>query len=659
MDDQFEFDEELNPPQIPQQQQHQPKEQQQQPLTNSTSTPSIYNQPTTVQSLPQSTVASSSEQAPQSTVMSTSNMLTQPQQLHSTHKSGSKRKLTSNNQPLTLKNFVELYWSLCHTTTCTEITSTTIPNGFPGTQPPPAKRRCLDYPDINALMATFKLNGTCGSGSDGSNAVASTITIPDVVLSEGKRSITTFSYTGRLFAYTRLFNLFCCYLEEHNIPMLFSKEMLKYFLATYRKFIRPIDFSDTNTIIKDRRSSKNSTVILTNGAIIFEYCKSIESFIANLGRSDPNDVDALKFILDKGLALPSKYYEICSELLSIPMVSDEYDKTYTDRAATHDMVSVSTFKRVTILVTNCIVMQHDGHQFVTVSANIERVFNTTMLSKSKLYKTDYMILDVLIMNKIKVLDILSMRLSQYQVLPEVFADRLKLITEVLPNCKVVEFCKPSPNNDHSYIQKSKTGFGNSIIYTRSNLTAAAVGLSDKHVILAFEKTPDVLVVKTKAALASPVSYTLATAPWQQVQLDDPMVLVAPNTPSIGQPSTVVADGNSVPLNDSPVKTKPLPTIRFNDVVYQIEGLPDNANLFSYIIPVECREFNKISSLSTRCISHVSEYKPAAAAKDTALVETLKKICRNPNSMRDILTHLVQTADSTLKSELRALMDAND
>lgn len=394
-------------------------------------------------------------------------------------------------------------------------------------------------------------------------------------------------------------------LEQKNFTILFPKEMLKYFLATYSRYITPEDFIDTNQIIKNDRRSKN-TGQLINGAILYEYGKSLDSFISNMSRSDSLDIEALKFIITSGIVLPRKMYQLHINLKVAP---NEYiiDKNYTPRES-HSMILISNFKRVIMLITKNIIMIYDNNQFIIPSTHIEREFNTSLISGVQLASSDYMLFDVLLSTKTKVIDIVQCSLGGKTDLPELYADRLKLITKTFPKIKTVSLSESVANVDISYIQKPNKGFGPAFIYHRSNLTAAVVGTINKHAILAFEDKDNTLVIKTKASILSPVLFTIATAPYKKnVNYENP-------------------------------------TIKYNNIDYKIVGDLTNVNLYETVILVECRECNKIAHISHRPLSQVSEYKPMTTSREMQTVETYKRQIENS---RDMVSSTIQMLASLI------------
>lgn len=568
-----------------------------------------------------------------------------------------KRKCTQYQMtPLSLKKFVDILWEMiCDFRVSAPPSSTsTLQNGqSPATNAAAllAAKKSLSTATLNHHVS-FYVNKIMG---DYVTVVEKAPRKDDTNESEANHSSTPVTcktiaelpYLHQVHVYLNLMEILCPYLETQNFNLMFPREMFKFYLATYRKFLNPEDFGDTNNIIKDRRSAisgsgtssakanANSTT-LTHGSIILEFCKSTESFIANLSRSESSDVEALKFIMEKGIALPSRTYELIHGVVqafrNVPVAKEITDKEFVDRSETHKVISISSYKRIFVLLTSSIVMQWDGHQFVTVTGNIEKFFNAGVLvslaKHAEFQRCDYMILEVLILNKIKICDLVALRLrNENQDLPESYDRRLDVVRKFLPSCKLVEFQTGNKEqNDHSYIQKPKMGTGPTYVYLRSNITAAAVGYTNKHVLLAF-RNGDELVYKTKVALCTPVFYTLATAPESKLRTHDPIFdsIKASNTTatsnsndSSNQQQQQQNEDVFIMLKDKKVAIKELPSQ--NDIPY---------TLYREVIPVECREFNKITGLSVRDISPLSEYKPIQTVKNNQVAEFTKKLTANP------------------------------
>jgi len=420
-------------------------------------------------------------------------------------------------------------------------------------------------------------------------------------------------------------------LDANNITLQFSREALKYFLVSHSRLLKPSDFADTNTITKNDRRVGKHTMHLMNGAILNEYGKNPEIFIASLGRSDDNDVDAIKFIVQHGIILDPKIYNVCTKI-NVQTQKYKPDINYTPRND-YSMILISNFKQTPVLVTRNIIMVYDGNQFILPPSNVERDFTSLVLSSSKLQNDDYILLDVIISTKSKVIDILEYKIGDLHELPQEYNKRLELIVEYLPTCKVATISNQNHYTDVSYIQKPNVGFGDSYIYTKSNITAAAIGIEEKNIVLAFLSDNNNLVVKQRVTLASPVSYTMIMAPTQTNTNN--------NENCLNNDGAIANNEDSNKNNTNiPREVNAPPTIKYNNEVYNIIGDVENTTLFENIIPVELRDCNKIPNLSRRPISNVSEYKPVQVNKDLTTLDLFKRqIDTNPDLINAFLQAL--------------------
>lgn len=428
--------------------------------------------------------------------------------------------------------------------------------------------------------------------------------------------------------YNIIFQLFRK-LESENAIIQFPKESLKFFLASYHPFVQAYDFDGTNKIIKSDKKNK-TLATLTCGSILLEPIRGYDSFGASMHRCDQNDIEALKLIVNNKIELPSKMYHICGKR-HFKNVVYETDVTGEKREG-YCQIYISNFKRATVLVTNSIVMVYDGKQFIVPPISIEKDFNTQLISNSTLKKNEYMLLDVLMSTKHKVIDIIQTNVEGIENLPDLYSDRLSLVTKTFPKIKTVTVMNSS--QDSSFIQKPKKGFGPTYIYHKSNLTAAAIGISETHVILAFRDdsgttTPSVvnnttatkncLVVKTKGIVAGPSIYAITTTPRH--------------------------------LNSHNNK------IMFNDIEYTLSGDLSNVEVFEYVIPVELKDNNKIGNISERPISWVSEYKPPSTTKETSTLDALQKQFDNDPSIMSRVMLMIANHKHAIDPETRKLLQS--
>lgn len=421
------------------------------------------------------------------------------------------------------------------------------------------------------------------------------------------------------------------YLEAQQSPHMyfqFPKEMLKYFLATYQLFIKPVDFVSTNIVSKPERKKNTSTLV--NGAILYEYTKGFDHFISNMTRCNQNDIMALKIIVANQLAIPHQIYDILNNFNFKPSnyVIDqiaEYREGYIQ-------IVTANSKQLYVLITNDIILYYDGNQFAIPQSNIERDFSSNIKNMPKSSKkSNYMLLEVISTTKMKVIDLLMYCIDDKTDLPTLYKDRLDLVRKTLPNINIVTYSTIQQNvtaGDYSYIQKPSNGFGPSYMYHKSALIAAAIGIVDKSVVLAFldNNNNNDLVIKSKAPISGPVSCCL----------------------------TIM----SYSTNNNTSK------IMMNSKEYNVVGDLTNIKLFKSCIIVELRDCNRLGLISTKPISKVSDFKPVTLKKETSmLIQDVSKKFDNENMsfVNDLLTNLMKSSVSLsdeIKSVMRRWLDPN-
>jgi len=417
--------------------------------------------------------------------------------------------------------------------------------------------------------------------------------------------------------YNCVINKLFIWFESQNATFLFPKEMLRYFLSTYLGFIKPSDFIDTNSIQKVDKRGKNIAQLM-NGGILYEYAKGFDIFISSMSRSDLGDIQALKFIVEKRINIPSDTYELALNIKFSPKPHTQ-DSEYKHRPD-YSQIMITNNKQMFVLITKNIVMIYDGNIFVAPTTNTEREFTVSMRENSKLGDADYILLDIMFAVKIRVIDVLQCNINGNTKLPELYSERLAFIQKMVPDLRLATISPQKLSNDCSYIHKPNSGFGPSYIYYKSNLTAAAVGVVDKNVILAFQdRNEKTLVIKTKVSISGPVSYMIAI-----------------------MPTVVQSDGG--------------PTILLDDVPTRIVGDIKDARIFKNVIPIELKDFNRLSIYSVRPISDVADYKPNAVRKESAILDDIhKQINLNPDLLTQILMKIATTPNMTLNDESRNII----
>lgn len=440
--------------------------------------------------------------------------------------------------------------------------------------------------------------------------------------------------------YNCIMNKLFVWFENQNATFIFPKELLRYFLATHIKFIKPSDFIETNAIPKADKRGKTVAQLL-NGSILYEYAKGFDIFVSSMARSDIGDIQALKFIIQKKITIPSNMYEQSLNIKFTPKPHIQ-DIECTHRED-YSQIMITNNKQMFVLITKNIVMIYDGTIFVAPTTNTEREFTTKLREESKLNEGDYMLLDIMFAVKIRVIDVLQCSLNGKTTLPESYTSRLQLIQRILPGIRLATITtqQRTNNNDCSYIHKPNVGFGPSYIYHKSNLTTAAIGILDKNVILALHDRNDKsLVVKYKVSISGSASYLLAIMPTIAVSI--------PNNNSEPQEEQLQSQQTSQPQG-------PSLTILMDDIPIRIVGDLKDVRLFEKIIPIELKDCNRLGLYSNRPISDVSEYKTNTVRKESAILDDItKQINLNPDLLSQILMKAA-VASVTLNDEAKAII----
>lgn len=407
-----------------------------------------------------------------------------------------------------------------------------------------------------------------------------------------------------------------CHFEAADIICLFPKETLKFFLATHSVFISPRDFSKTDVTLKTERRSKSATP-LTNGNILYEYTKGFDTFMSNMARSDHDDIKALKFIVENKISAPKSIYNIINSL----EVSQSAYTLDSRSAVRSDYVQIlmTNAKHMVILITSDILMCFDGNQFVTPQINIERDLTTSIRQSSILKPGDYVLLEVAFAIKSKVIDVLKYRLGKKSECPASYNGRIALLKKILPHMTPACISQQGAAADVSYIQKPMSGFGQSFMYHKSHLISAAVGVSEKTVVLAFLENEKTLVVKTKASI-----YGSATCSISAMALRES-------------------------IDGAPTD----PKIFIGDVEYNIVGDLTGVKLFERAIILELKDGNRLGALSSNPISKASDHKPIVVKKaDGTLMKDIERRLDNEEFSTDLVTN-ISTAPMT--EEQRAIL----
>lgn len=424
-------------------------------------------------------------------------------------------------------------------------------------------------------------------------------------------------------------------MEQQNVNFLFPKEMLKFFLATYHKFIFANDFKDTSAIVvkNDRRSSNSSNsigkhaTVLTNGSILYEYGKGFESFVGNMSRCETGDLNALKFILSESIMISPKIYKFYKKWeRATNVILPKY--TIEESCKFHEnyvQIMIQNSRTMLVLLTRNVAMTYDGHQFVPPTINIEREFSTSMRHKSNLKNSECIVIEILFSSsKTKVLDLVWH--SHMEVLPRNYMKRIEIIQTIFPNIPVVssQINTQTVPEEISYIQKPLNGFGESFVHYRYNLIAAAVGIENKSVVLAFigDNGAAQLECKLRLSILGPTSYMLAVRSYQST--------------------------------DNVTKT---PTIRYKGMTYDLVGTVDSSvRLFKEALAVEIKDGNKLGAVSQKQISHVNEYKAPVGRKETTsgMNDMFSQVISNPSLTRSFFEQFAESKHE-IPPEVRDLL----
>lgn len=368
----------------------------------------------------------------------------------------------------------------------------------------------------------------------------------------------------------------------------------------------------------ERHNKSNAP--LPPGGILLEYVKGISSFLANVNRSDPNDLDALCFILRHRITLNSGIY---SSLFRMRVQDLTYDVDRQNRGheAGYVRVPAVNFKRAVLLLGHSVVMQLEGHHFVVASGTVEKDVPSSEIPRAR---GDYVVFDVMLGTRNKILDVLECRLKgcdDNSKLPDNYLDRLRWIATRFPGLKCVTVAGAVGGSsstpvvpttqldvDAGYVRKSiDDPRGTVFVYTKPPMTAACVGFSNKHVHLAFREQaqqpstspsplgsttidtePPRLVVKTKCAINGPATFAIGIASQQKRVRPD-------------------SQGRLF--------------VSCNGTRYELLGADtETVRVFDEAIPVEFKDGSKLGGLSDYEISSVNEFKPPSALKDSAIAE---------------------------------------
>nr|WOJ45352.1 GrBNV gp37-like protein [Apis mellifera nudivirus] len=433
-------------------------------------------------------------------------------------------------------------------------------------------------------------------------------------------------------------------IENAHGQMHFSKEALKFYLATYTNLVRPMDFNNarnmTNSTVLNRNNGggsggggggkKRPETQLASGAILGEYIRSLDTFLLNLSRATYNDTCALRLMLEHKISLPRRIYTEAN--LTQPFVDIAYVEIATPPQPplssntenddnTHVCLSLGNsgqFKRCAVLLTRNIILVYDGQQFSMPSALIEREIGTSLLlalPANKRYIIDMLLSGSGGSGKCRIIDVLEeSTTTTTSTTAKNYKERMSTMQELIPNLRHVEQIEDETQPQ----QENRIYIGPNNKYYFCPMPwpiAVAVGLQNRRVLLAFvDTTPTTTTTTTNEEYlrvrlrCSLINNTL-------------IALLSRNRNAITTTTTTTINNNLGFIN--------LPDGRRMRVIYEQSRQPheddDMCILFDEAIPIELRDTNgvpKIGAIThTRQLTKSSDYRPQLA-NDAAVSSTV-------------------------------------
>lgn len=446
----------------------------------------------------------------------------------------------------------------------------------------------------------------------------------DVASDKDKKKSLKFSMESRQIIFEKIIMLLFFVMETNNVSFLFSKEHLKFFLATRSEFINIMDFEKSNKIhqtnnLKDTqkksRSSKTAThasssTILPPGGILIEYNKSCEVFVASLVRCDPEDLKALKLIITHDIQLDANIYHYAFTKTQNFKDVEYLTDTSAELRPNYRCIQMpsSNIKRSAVLITKSVILCYDGaNQFILPNTNIERDFSTKTLSL--LGPKDFVIFDVLMGSKKNIIDIIDAELydNNGELIPlsPNYPDRIESIINKFPDLKPIDIKYTSGN----CIKKPDIGFDlPSYIYIKPPLTTAIVGTWNKNAYIAFiSKDEKQMIVKGKCTISGSIGNIIMSNTYQTLDY--------------------------LKSIDESIKHLQQPCIKYNDKFYELILDTENDSLqldkdcikyFQNVIPAQLIN-NRLGHFSHNPVAFTDDYKQLLPTnqKDHNIEEVLR------------------------------------
>lgn len=421
--------------------------------------------------------------------------------------------------------------------------------------------------------------------------------------------------------YLKVYNCLFVALERENMTVSFSREHLRYFLATYQKFITLDDFKYTNkqnnneSVIK-KNKSKN---MLHNGGILLEYVKSPTAFQNNLSRCNNNDADALRYITNNGINLPENIYKPLLLTINDQIVVNKSNDVYED----YVKLMFNGTKHHVICVTENILLIWDGVQFTIPTVYVERDITATLLYGTCKSNELYVLQTFVCSNKLKIADVLYVDSPTNEFTPNLtYVERHRLFNKIFKNWDVAKIESESYNNSNIQIPNivDCTKTMNRYVFIKPGQIVAAIGIDKQNVLIAFKRTnsDDDLEFKIKVPNCGAASVVLLTQPMRFMNKS--------------------IDGQHVRIRD------------LNNRFVNVHEVPFNSDIriFKKYVPVELRDSNKLGSYMIGPIDDVTEFKQQNVQKNQIMVRMFDKIINDPRHLQEFMTYFVKNVNDSTK-----------
>lgn len=435
-------------------------------------------------------------------------------------------------------------------------------------------------------------------------------------------------------------------IDQTNIKLAFSSELLKQLLVVSDVLLRPDVFAKTSSIKVNNASTSNGkssdspetgngttttgrkSKLNSPGAILHETVRGPDSFSMALAQADEQDVDALRMIATWSMQLPfsiyTDYCETNGRQIDFPVTKYEpiqssaeisLDENYTK-------IQLPSFKQMIVMVTKYAILVYENGKFVPTQVAVEKDIPTRVMNTEGF---NYAIFDMLMSAKNRVLDILALSMERDKnnkpkptKLPERFQDRLRLVQDIFPSLKCVNLSS-NVNDTSNSLYKPNIGHGTVYMFTKPNFVGAIVAIADTDVYVAGLEGEDTLSVVNKYSIAGSYAYTIMLhyVKDKQMQIER---------------RKMEEDTGEVKSYHGQRK------IRYEEKEYNLSKLPDVKNLyvFTEVLKVEIRDGNKLGGYSKHDISNVQNMKLEPPTEESMKI-TLLMLDQKPQEVLNRLS----------------------